>query len=1023
MFFPDYFKTQKILHVGCEEPHAYFIPYDSRAAADRDMRGKNAYFYSLNGDWDFKFYNSVNDVTDFTVPGFTRNGMDKLTVPMNWQMELDRGYDVPNYTNVAYPFPIDPPFVPDENPCGLYVRDFEVSGDLLAKKECYLNFEGVDSCFYVWINDQFVGYSQVSHMTSEFNVGKYLTAGKNTIKVLVLKWCDGSYLEDQDMWRMSGIFREVFMLYREPAHIVDIFAHADPSDDFTGGELKVELTATDVLPVEYELLSPEGDIVGGGSLKLDKDGEFTVNVENCQLWSDEDPALYTLAIRAGSEFINIPVGFRRIEVKNKVIYINGKKVKAKGVNRHDSHHLLGHATPVDHMLRDLYIMKAHNVNMVRTSHYPNDPRFTSLCDKVGIYVCDETDIETHGMHPWNGLSDNPDWEEAYVDRARRMVERDKNHPSVIFWSLGNESGLGCNHKAMSRYIHGRDNSRLVHYEGANIGYCGGEQPVDLVDVESHMYTNPTSSEEYCRNPKYKLPFFLCEYSHAMGNGPGDLGEYWEKIYANDSFFGGCVWEFIDHSVAIGDKYRNPSFTYGGDFGDKPNDGNFCVDGLVYPDRKVHTGLLEYKQAIKPFAATDVSVAEGKFRIKNLRYFRDLRDTDLVWSLERNGKVVKEGKIDSLAIEPQRSRTYTVDYGNIKLYGELYLNISLRSRTSTSWAPAGHELGFVQLPVPAAEYISYETASAPAPVVVEYDRYITVKAGETVYTFDKATADIVDIVDNGRSMITKPIKVTVWRAPTDNDRNVRWEWARYGFDRAFTKCYECALAEAGDAAVIKAKIMLGAYSVDPILHANVTYTVSGNGTLTVKYDVDADVIKRTAPEKQKNERRPRSQAFLPRFGIELSMPEGTENLRYFGLGPNESYIDKQLASRMGEFASTVHESYEPYVFPQENSSHHNTKWAIVSSVAGHGLMFTKTEKTFSFGATHYSSKQLTEKAHHYELVPEKETTVNIDYRQSGIGSNSCGPALAERWRLQEEEFTFEVSITPVFANEAEPYELI
>ncbi len=1026
MFFPDYFKTQKVLHVGCEEPHAYFIPYHSRTAADRDLRGKSAYFHSLNGDWDFKFYKSVIDVEDFTVADFTRDGMDKLTVPMNWQMALDRGYDVPNYTNVAYPYPIDPPHVPDENPCGLYVRDFDVDASVLTNKICYLTFEGVDSCFYVWINDRFVGYSQVSHMTSEFNVNDYLVNGKNTIKVLVLKWCDGSYLEDQDMWRMSGIFREVFLMYRDNAHIVDIFAHAEPDDTFTAGTLRVELAANAELAIGYELISPDGDKIGGGSLKVSDEGEFSVNVENCKLWSDEDPALYTLALHAGDEYINIPVGFRRIEVKDKVVYVNGKKIKVKGVNRHDSHHLLGHATPVDHMLRDLYIMKAHNVNMVRTSHYPNDPRFTCLCDKVGIYVCDESDIETHGMHPWNRLSDDSEWEEAYVDRAKRMVERDKNHPCVIFWSLGNESGLGCNHWAMSRYMHGRDNSRLVHYEGANIGYCGGNQPTDLVDVESHMYTNPTASEEYCLNKKYSLPFFLCEYSHAMGNGPGDLGEYWEKIYANDSFFGGCVWEFIDHSVAIGDKYRNPSFTYGGDFGDQPNDGNFCVDGLVYPDRRPHTGLFELKQAIKPFAVSDVDAVSGKFRVKNLRYFRDLRDAELVWALERNGKVVAEGKIDQLAIEPQRSRTYVADYGNVKLYGELYLNISVRQRLSKPWAPAGHELGSAQLEVPAAEYVSYETVPAPAPVVTECDRYIAVKAGATVYKFDKATAEIVSITDNGHDLITKPVKLTVWRAPTDNDRNIKWEWSRLGFDKTFVKCYECDLPKAEDAAVIKAKIMLGAYSRTPILHADVTYTVSGNGTLTVKYDVEADYLKRARADAERNAQRGRQgrpRPFLPRFGVELTMPEGTENMRYFGFGPYESYVDKRLASRMGEFSSTVHESYEPYVFPQENSSHCNTKWAIVSSVAGHGLMFTKTEKAFHFGASHYSAAQLTEKAHHYELVPEKETTVNIDYRQSGIGSNSCGPGLADRWKLEEEKFTFEIAITPVFANEAEPYEMI
>ncbi len=1028
MFFPEYYKTQTVLHVGTEAPHAYFIPFETKNAAAKKSRANSAYFTSLCGDWDFKFYKSVHDVVDFTTPEFSITGMDKLTVPMNWQMALGKGYDVPNYTNAAYPYPIDPPHTPWENPCGLYVRDFDVDKGSLSGKKMYLTFEGVDSCFYLYINDRFVGYSQVSHMTSEFAIDEYIVDGKNTVKVLVLKWCDGSYLEDQDMWRMSGIFREVYLLARDEKHIVDIFARPTVDETLANGELKVEISANGELPVSYEFVSPEGELLGAGSIVTNTDGEFSVKVEGCELWSDEIPTLYTLYLHAGNEYIKIPVGFRRLEVKNKVIYINGKKVKAKGVNRHDSHHLLGHATPMDHMRRDLYIMKSHNVNMIRTSHYPNDPRLPGLCDELGLYLCDETDIETHGMHPWNGLSDHPDWEEAYVDRARRMVERDKNHPSVIMWSLGNESGLGRNHWAMSRYIHGRDDSRLVHYEGANFRYYNNEQPLDLVDVESHMYTHPQGCVDYCKNKKYTLPFFLCEYSHAMGNGPGDLEEYWDAIYANDEFFGGCVWEFIDHSVAIGDKYRNPSFTYGGDFGDKPNDGNFCVDGLVYPDRRPHTGLLELKQAIKPFVITDVDAAAGKFRIKNLRYFRDLRDTDLVWSLERDGKVVAEGKLDSIALAPQTSRTYTLDYGKTELYGELYLNLSLRQRLSTPWAPAGHELGFTQLEVKAtAERASaYEAGAVKAPTVAECERYIKVKAGSAEYTFDKVTAAITEITDNGRAMITKPVKTTLWRAPTDNDRNVRHEWSRAGFDKAEVVCYECGLAEAGDTAVIKAKIAMATYSALPILNAEVTYTVDGTGTLTVKYDVSVDAIKRAkeAAQREQDPRRRRNTGlFLPRFGIELTMPEGTENMRYFGYGPVESYIDKRLASRMGEFASTVHESYEPYVFPQENSSHYNTKWAVVSSVAGHGLQFTKTEKAFHFGASHYSAEQLTNTAHHYELTPEAETTVNIDYRQSGIGSNSCGPALAERWRLNEEEFTFEVKITPVFANEADPYEMI
>ncbi len=1019
MLLPDYHKNPATLHVGTEAPHAYFIPFESKVAADKasksGVRASSAYFYTLCGDWDFKFYKSVHDVEDFTVPGFTAT-FDKLHVPMNWQMALGRGYDVPNYTNVAYPYPCDPPHVPDENPCGLYVRDFTLPRSFDGK-ELYLTFEGVDSCFYLYVNDKFVGYSQVSHMTSEFKINDYVREGRNTVKVLVLKWCDGSYMEDQDMWRMSGIFREVYVLARERAHIVDVFLHPTPDETFTSGTLTAEFSSNTPLTARYELVSPEGDSIAEGETEVNGEGGFEVAIGRAEMWSDEKPSLYTLYICAGGETIRFRVGFRRIEVKNKVIYINGKKVKAKGVNRHDSHHLLGHATPVEHMLRDLYIMKAHNVNMVRTSHYPNDPRFVGLCDELGIYVCDETDIETHGMHPWNRISDDPDWEAAYVDRAQRMVERDKNHACIIFWSLGNESGVGRNHFAMSKWIHGRDASRLVHYEGANLGAMKGEQPTDLIDMESHMYTHPQGCVDYCKNKKYTLPFFLCEYSHAMGNGPGDLEEYWNAIYANDEFFGGCVWEFIDHSVAIGDKYRAPSFTYGGDFNDHPNDGNFCVDGLVYPDRRPHTGLRELKQAIKPFAVTEVDAAVGKFRVKNLRYFTNLDDAELYWSLERNGKSVASGKIDSLNIEPQRSRTYAVSYGDVKLYGELYLNISVRSRYAKPWAEAGHELGMAQIAVPAAEYEAAETREYPAPDAAASEREYIVTAGETVYTVDRVTGMVKSIVDNGCELLSSPILPTVWRAPTDNDRNVMHSWFRAGFNDPQIKCYECGLENDGDVIAVTAKISMSAKSQVPFLYADVKYTFAGDGTMTVHYDVNAEIMKRNSDGE------PRHRIFFPRFGIEFKMPEGTEQMRYFGCGPYESYEDKHLASRMGEFASTVYENYEPYVHPQENSSHYNTKWAIVSSVAGHGLMITKTERPFVFNATHYPSALLTRTAHHYELVPESETTVNIDYRQSGIGSNSCGPELRDELRLKDEHFTFEVNVKPVFASEAQPYEEI
>ncbi len=994
---PNYHQSTETLHVGCEKPRAYFVPFPCGCASKNAERGESTFFKSLCGEWNFKFFKSVNDVCDLST-----EGSDKLTVPMSWQMALGRGYDVPNYTNVNYPIPYDPPFVPDENPCGLYSRKFTVPAAMAGKK-IYLNFEGVDSAFYVWVNDEFAAYSQVSHMTSEIDITSLVHAGENEIKVLVLKWSDGTYLEDQDMWRMSGIFREVYLLFRDETHIRDIFVHCDLDDSFTDADFTVDIDVTGKATVEWTLDCPCGETIFSGKCDVDESGKIVFpTIKNAKLWSDEEPNLYTLTLHCGNEYITLPIGARRVEIKDGCVVINGKKVKAKGVNRHDSHHLLGHATPVEHMVRDIMIMKAHNVNMVRTSHYPNDPRFTALCDKYGIYVCDETDLETHGARPWYALSRSPEWEGEYVDRVQRMVERDKNHPCVIFWSLGNESGWGQNHVAMHTWIKSRDTSRIVHYEGANYDYNDGKYLRDVTDIESRMYPSPTWCDNYCKAPERDEPLFLCEYSHAMGNGPGDLRDYWEVIEKNDNFFGGCVWEFIDHSVAIGDKYGDPSFTYGGDFGDHPNDGNFCVDGLVYPDRRAHTGLEELKQAIMPVAVREVK--PGTVAIKSRRYFKSLSDISMAWTVKIDGKAVKSGVHPNLDIAPEAEEVFEIVPENeLPAHGTVTLDLSFRQNKPTEWADVGYEVGFAQFIYERAEKIKAAPALYPVELCENREEY-TVTVGETVYKISKFSGMITDICDNGEHLITKPVVPQIWRAPTDNDRNVQWDWRNSSIHNAKVKCYSTEVVKADEnEAVILSKISLAAAPNEVVLRADVTYTVKYGMGIKIACDVKWNVQKK----------------HYPRFGMRLTMPEGAEQMRYFGYGPNESYVDKRLASKLGEYKSTVTENYEPYVFPQENSSHWGCRWADVHTVAGHGFLFTSCEP-FSFNASHFSPEQLTETRHHYELKREPETTVMLDMRMDGIGSNSCGPELAEKYRFNETEFSSSVTIKPVFAAEVNPY---
>ena len=987
MKLPGFYQDLHTFHVGCEKPHAYFIPAQSYEAAKDENRAKSRYFKSLCGVWDFKFYPSLSELPEITeLDGVC---FDSIEVPRSWQTKLGNGYDVPQYTNAAYPFPFDPPFVPCRNPCGLYIKTFTLPDGVLENKRVYITFEGVDSGFFFYCNDVFVGYSQVAHMSSEFEITKYLNEGKNELKVIVLKWTDGSYLEDQDKWRTSGIIREVYLLFRDKEHIRDIKVNTSLSRGYKHGYVEVIYeTDGDVKPVASLLYD-------GKEIHALPDGKFEINAP--KLWSDETPELYELYVKSGDEHIVIPVGFTDIKVKDKVAYLNGKPVKFKGVNRHDSHPLLGSATPYDHMKEDIMIFKRHNINAVRTSHYPNDPRFALLCDKYGVMMIDETDLEAHGVAdfaPWSLLSDDPEWQEAYIDRAKLMYERDKNHPCVIMWSLGNESGYGRNQKAMSAYIKARDKKRLIHYEGANERYTKKMQ-VGVVDVESYMYPTVQFIEQYANDESKKLPLYLCEYCHAMGNGPGDLSAYWALFDKYDCLLGGCVWEFTDHSILTKDGY-----TYGGDFNEIPHDGNFCVDGLVYPDRRPHTGLLELKQAIKPFDIKDLG--GGKYEITNKYRYKNLSGFKLKAVQEHNGKAIKTEIFDGLDIEPLKTGAVTFKPVKQKT-GISTVTFSLVAKNASEWAPAGYEYGHKQFVY--GELDKRITPDMPYKVhCLQTETNVIAEAGDVMYIFNNGDGSLEQIISNGKAELEKPVQVGIWRAPTDNDRNIRNEWQRHGYHVTTCNCHaEPDIYEEDGKAVICYSVSLGRYNNPPVLRYLVTYTVYGDGALKVEYDVSVR----------------ENQPFLPRFGCEFTLPSETENVEYFGYGPMESYSDKRLAAVLGKFRSKVKDQHEPYVRPQENGSHYGTKWAQVYSAAGDGLTFAGD---IHFSASPYSIKQLTETGHEYELKADGLTYVKIDCKQSGIGSNSCGPALADEYRFKETEFSFEFVIKPGVAADIDPYEL-
>ncbi len=1010
-----YYENPEILHIGCEEPRAYFVPFENESNADL-RREASEYFTSLCGQWNFKFFNNVTEIEDaFWAVDYNSEAFDKIPVPMNWQMLLGRGYDVPHYTNVNYPIPKDPPFVPDDNPCGAYVRDFEVTPEM-AQRELYLNFEGVDSCFYLWINGNFVGYSQVSHNTSEFKITEFVNEGKNKIAVLVFKWCDGTYLEDQDFWRLSGIFREVYILARnKDAHIKDIEVKTEFNKKLTKCDFSVNLTMSNSAGVTYKLYSPEGTITSEGAFNGEK---LSLKLDYPLLWSDEIPQLYKLYVFCNDEVICLPVGMRDIRISNSCVLLNGQKIKMYGVNRHDSHPVYGHYTPYEHFLEDLYIMKRHNVNAIRTSHYPNDPRFYSLCDELGFLVVDEADLETHGMgsvmdekywgESWDLLSESPQWEKAYVDRAKRLYERDKNHPCVIFWSLGNESGAGDNHRAMKKYIKSRNPEAIVHYEGSNNIYAGqrDKKMSDISDVESRMYPKPEECIEQMKKVK-KKPFFLCEYCHAMGNGPGNLKEYWDVIEAYDNFVGGCIWEFTDHSVAVPDGKGGVKYTYGGDFGDTPNDGEFCVDGLVYPDRTPHTGFLEAKKLYQPYGVK--FDGKGNVEIFNKRFFKGLDDIGLKWEIKCNGEKIANGELSGLMVMPRTAQKFALfNMREMSLYGEAYLTLRFFNTKDNPWAESGYENGNCQFKL---ESVKPELKKALSGSVdtLEDERFVTVNAGECVYRFDKYFGVLDTITFKNREMIATPINLNMFRATTDNDRPLREDWIRRGLDALIQKTYNVQISKQDSFVAIVADMALAPKILEPVIKAKITYIIQSTGDLIINVNGKVNL---------------RSLKYIPRLGLTFEMPKENEKFEYFGLGPMESYNDKKNAALVDRYVSTVTDNFEHYVRPQENSSHFGSKYAIVGEEMGYGLFMSGYGlDSFSVNACHYTVDHIDKTRHDYELEPIENAVVCLDYKQEGIGSGSCGPVASEQYHFVQEDVNFTFRIKPVEMDTVDPFELL
>lgn len=1018
MIVPNYFEDLSVLHKNTLPNRAYYIPTSTPRELLPEERETSDRFLLLSGTWKFRYYENVYDLKDeFYREGYDMTGFQDVPVPGVWQ---NYGCDLHQYTNDCYPFPMDPPYVPVINPCGAYVHSFYYEKNA-AVPRAYLNFEGVDSCFYVWLNGSFVGYSQVSHSTSEFDVTAMIRDGENTLAVLVVKWCDGSYFEDQDKFRMSGIFRDVYLLTRPEEGICDYFLKALPSSDYKNGTIQIAFTYRHAsLPVKAVLKDADGTVL---ATKTATD-TLTFDISDAHLWNAEDPYLYQLTLTCAGESIYEQVGIREIHATDGVLYINGTKVKFHGTNRHDSDPVTGFTISIPQLRKDLTLMKKHNMNAIRTSHYPNPPHFYQLYDRFGFYIIDEADNESHGtsdvydpdtsrLHrskSWNiAIADNPLYNETTLDRTRLLVERDKNRPSVVIWSMGNECAYGCTFEEALKWTKAFDNTRLTHYESAR--HVSDKRKYDFsnLDLFSRMYPTIPDIHAYFETDGSK-PFVMCEYCHAMGNGPGDLEDYFEVIQAYDGACGGFVWEWCDHAIDLGKTiHGKKKYAYGGDHGEYPNDGNFCMDGLVYPDRTPHTGLMEFKNVFRPVRVVSFDASTGKAVLRNYMDFTNLKDLLMLsYEVTVDGAILTSGTIadpNTLDLAPHAEKEITLPLPKIAA-GKGFLKLSYIQTAALPLVPEGHLLGFDELILESEDARNQKTVSllaapetsttAAQPLTIRQDdHYLTISSPEFCYTYDKLIGVFTKMVYKNQSLLDCPMEYNIWRAPTDNDRIIENEWRTAQFDRTMTRSYQTdvRMDEHAHSVQIHTTLSLSACYIQRILNMQAVFTVFADGAVDLSLAVTRDPIF----------------PMLPRFGIRLFLPKELNQVDYFGVGPFESYIDKRRAGYHGCFSSDVRAMHEDYLRPQENGSHYDCDYVTIGNT---DVSLTAASAVpFSFNASVYTEEELTKKAHNYELEESGHTVLCIDYRQNGIGSNSCGPELLEKYRLDETEFTFAFRLVP------------
>ena len=996
MIIPNYFEDFTTHHVNTMSRRNYFVPYaDVEEFNESDTRRDSSYYQDLNGTWDFHYFKNIREIEEPFWLSSNKADIDyvDMKVPSVWQLA---GFGQIQYTNVELPIPFDPPYAPYDNPAGLYHRTFEVNDE--TDFDYHLNFEGVDAGFYVWVNDEFIGYSQISHSNTEFDLSEVIKKGANTISVLVVQWGAMTYLENQDKFRYSGIFRDVYLLKREKERLNKFTLSTDVSRDLETGSITLNIDdAIGIAEYGYRLLSPSGEEIAFGFQSVDE--ILDLNLDNPILWNAENPNLYQLELTAGEEVIVQKVGVRTIAVENSQIMINHQPVFLVGVNHHDTHPDTGATITLENQRQDMELMKQLNFNSIRTAHYPKTAEFYELADEYGFYVMSEADLEAHEVvelyglgynDNYNMIADDPTYKEAMVDRTDANITAFINYTSIIMWSTGNESGYGVCIEAAMRYGRELDSTRLHHYEGywERDRDKQDEYDPDLHDVWSRMYASFDEMDELYFNKPIDKPFILCEYIHAMGNGPGDIQDYHDYMAKHPEFAGGFVWEWADHAVNMNrGTNKEPVYRYGGDHGEYPHASNFCMDGLMYPNRTPHTGAYEHRQVFRPVVMENQDIANGKITLRNRYAFSVLNNKiDLVAQLyDIDGNKVEEVTLDTPTIEPYAEEEVTFEA--LCEMDESVASVCLLYNMKGT----DIELGFDTISIKDFEP-NLDARTADRLSVSETTRTVNISLGDREVHLSKATGAIAQLVDGERNLLEKPGAWTIWRAPMDNDRKVRREWEAANYHVHQNRVHNYEVTEAYDVVTVTFDAVINTVARQNIVNFTAKWTISKKGEIRLDLNGEKDKV----------------MPFLPRFGLVLPFNKAMEEVSYYGRGPYESYVDKKQANYLARFNGHVADFYEPYVTPQENGARNDVKELTLSD--GKTKLEVVSQDGLSFNVSNYSVEHLTEVTHRDKLEKEDVTYLHLDYQHSGSGSNACGPELAEEYRLDNIPFYFKFSFS-------------